>query len=108
MIQACASRVKLHLMVIWQRPKCRFNFPFETCTKTSLHFELIHSKDNTSKYKVQVTTKRNDSRVNNHQRFQLQGWRANCDIQIVIEPEQQREEWMVLADFINTANSDHS
>ena len=77
MIQACASRVKLHLMVIWQRPKCRFNFPFETCTKTSLHFELIHSKDNTSKYKVQVTTKRNDSRVNNHQRFQLQGWRAN-------------------------------
>ena len=25
-----------------------------------------------------------------------------------IEPEQQREEWMVLADFINTANSDHS
>lgn len=85
MIQACASRVKLHLMVIWQRPKCRFNFPFETCTKTSLHFELIHSKDNTSKYKVQVTTKRNDSRVNNHQRFQLQGWRANCDIQIVID-----------------------
>lgn len=66
-------------------PKCRFNFPFETCTKTSLHFELIHSKDNTSKYKVQVTTKRNDSRVNNHQRFQLQGWRANCDIQIVID-----------------------
>ena len=66
-------------------PECRFNFPFETCTKTSLHFELIHSKDNTSKYKVQVTTKRNDSRVNNNQRFQLQGWRANCDIQIVID-----------------------
>ena len=33
-------------------PKCRFNFPYETRSKTSLHFELIHSKDNTSKYKV--------------------------------------------------------
>lgn len=28
---------------------------YETRSKTSLHFELIHSKDNTSKYKVQVT-----------------------------------------------------
>ena len=30
-------------------------------------------------------TKRNDSRLNNHQRCQLQGWRANCDIQVVID-----------------------
>ena len=30
-------------------------------------------------------TKRNDSRLNNHQQLQLQGWRANCDIQVVIE-----------------------
>ena len=30
-------------------------------------------------------TKRNDSRLNNHQRLQLQGWRANCDIQVVID-----------------------
>lgn len=30
-------------------PKC--NFPYETRSKTSLHFELIHSKENTSKYK---------------------------------------------------------
>jgi len=66
-------------------PECRFNFPFETCEKTSLHFEHIHSKDNTSKYRVRVITKRNDHRVNNHQRLQLQGWRANCDIQVVID-----------------------
>lgn len=63
-----------------KQPKRRFKFPFET----SLHFEPIHSKDNTSNYKVEVTTKRNDSRVNNHQCFQLQGWRVNCDIQVVI------------------------
>ena len=30
-------------------------------------------------------TKRNDSRLNNHQQLQLQGWRANCDIQVVID-----------------------
>ena len=65
-------------------PKCRFSFPFEACEKTSLHFEHIHSKDNTSKYRVRVITKRNDHRVNNHQRLQPQGWRANCDFQVVI------------------------
>ena len=30
-------------------------------------------------------TRRNDSRLNNHQQVQLQGWRANCDIQLVID-----------------------
>lgn len=30
-------------------------------------------------------TKRNDSRLNNNQQLQLQGWRANCDIQVVID-----------------------
>ena len=67
------------------QPKCRFNFPIESCNKTSLKFEQINSKDNTYKYKVQVVTKRNDTRLNNHQRLQLQGWRANCDIQVVID-----------------------
>ncbi len=30
-------------------------------------------------------TKRNDSRLNNHQHLQPQEWRANCDIQVVID-----------------------
>ena len=30
-------------------------------------------------------TKRNDSRLNNHQQLQLQGWRANWDIQVIID-----------------------
>ena len=30
-------------------------------------------------------TKRNYSRLNNHQKLELQGWRANCDIQVVID-----------------------
>ena len=68
-----------------KEPKCRFNFPFQHNEKTSLQFELIHSKDNTPKYKIQVVTKRNDSRLNSHQRLQLQGWGANCDIQLVVD-----------------------
>ena len=68
-----------------KEPKCRFNFSFQHNEKTSLQFELIHSKDNTPKYEIQVVTKRNDSRLNSHQRLQLQGWRANCDIQLVVD-----------------------
>lgn len=45
----------------------------------------IHSKDNKNHYTIRVVTKRNDSRLNNHQRLQLQGWRANCDIQVIID-----------------------
>lgn len=65
--------------------KWRFNFPFEPSMTTKLEFEPIHSKDKNCQYKVKVTTKRNDPRLNNHQRVQLQGWRANCDIQVVID-----------------------
>ena len=36
-------------------------------------------------YKAKIVTKRNDSKLNNHQHLQLQGWRANCDIQAVID-----------------------
>ena len=34
---------------------------------------------------MKVITKRNDLRLHNHQHLQLQGWRANCDIQVVID-----------------------
>ena len=65
--------------------KCRFRFPFELCTSTKLEFEAIHTNNKNTHYKAKIITKRNDSRVNNHQRLQLQGWRANCDIQVVID-----------------------
>ena len=65
--------------------RCRFNFPFQPCMTTRLEFEPIHSKDKSTHYKVKIITKRNDPRLNNHQRLQLQGWRANCDIQVVID-----------------------
>ena len=65
--------------------KCRFHFPFDHCAQTKLEFEKINSKGDNVHYRAKIVTKRNDSRLNNHQQLQLQGWRANCDIQVVID-----------------------
>ena len=62
-----------------------FNFPKECCDRTHLEYEKLKSKDNVQHYKVKIVTKRNDDRLNNHQRLQLQGWQANCDIQVIID-----------------------
>lgn len=45
----------------------------------------MRSKDGSLHHKVKVITKRNDTCLNKHQRLQLQGWRANCDIQVIID-----------------------
>ena len=65
--------------------KCRFHFPFDHCPQTKLEFEEIHNKGDNVQYRAKIVAKRNDSRLNNHQQLQLQGWRANCDIQVVID-----------------------
>ena len=65
-------------------PKCRFNFPIDTCSKTRLDFEEVHTKGNEPQYKIRIVTRRNDPCLNNQQ-LQLQSWRANCDIQVVID-----------------------
>ena len=65
--------------------KCRFHFPFHHCSQTKLEFEKIHTSGDNEHYRAKIVTKRNDSRLNNHQHLQLQGWRANCDIQVVID-----------------------
>lgn len=64
---------------------CRFGFPKDCCEKTHLEFKEIHTKDETMKHTVKELTKRNDTHLSNHQRFQLQGWRANCNIQVIID-----------------------
>ena len=64
---------------------CRFKFPFEDCNETCIDFEEINSKKNGKQFRPTIVLKRNDSRVNRHQRLQLQSWRANCDIQPIID-----------------------
>ena len=65
--------------------KCRFGYPIKTCETTHLEFERINLKNGQCRYKAKVVTARNDPRLNQHKRLQLQGWRANCEINIIID-----------------------
>ena len=64
---------------------CRFNFPFDNCQKTRINFEPVHTKSGQPMYKPVIVTKLNDSTSSRHRPLQLQGWRANCDIQITVD-----------------------
>ena len=81
----CSTSYCLRKKSTDSEPTCRFKFPMSVCPKTELQFEQIHTKDGEPHYRAKVVTKRNDTRINNHQQLQLQGWRANCDIQVVID-----------------------
>ena len=50
-----------------------------------LKFEPVHTKDKSVKYKASMVTARNDPRINSHQKIQLVGWRANCDMQVILD-----------------------
>ena len=66
--------------------QCRFNYPFDLCPQTKLVFKPLNWSDGKlPQFKAKIIAKRNDTRLNNHQRIQLQGWRANCDNQLVID-----------------------
>ena len=52
---------------------------------THIEYEKLNSKNGVNSVRPTVVLKRNDSRVNKHQRLQLQAWRANVDIQPIIE-----------------------
>ena len=60
---------------------CRFNFPFQLCTKTHVEYERIHSKSANIKCSPNNVLQRNDLRLNKHNRIHFQEWRANVDIQ---------------------------
>ena len=63
---------------------CRFKYPFDEFAKTHISFTKVNTKDGSEKYRAEIVTARNDPRLNRH-RVQLQGWRANCDISVVID-----------------------
>ena len=81
----CSTKYRLRYDPVKEDLQCRFKYPFDFRDKTKLVFEPVHTKDKTSQFKAKIITKRNDSRLNNHQKIQLQGWRANCDIQVIID-----------------------
>ena len=41
--------------------------------------------DSKNCYGANIIGKRNDKRLNKHLRIQWQGWRANCDIQLIVD-----------------------
>ena len=65
--------------------KCRFHFSFQHRPATKLEFEKVDNSSDCEHYRTEIVTKRNDSQVNNHQQTQLQGWRGNCGLQVVID-----------------------
>ena len=62
-----------------------FNFPIKNCGSTDLECEKVKIKNSTRQYRVKVVTSTYYSRLNRHQLLQLQGWRVNCDINVVID-----------------------
>ncbi len=67
--------------------KCRFHFPFGICPKTKLEFEKVHTSGDNEHYRAKIVTKRNDSRLNNHQQFNsiVQNVDSNTDPRRVIK-----------------------
>ena len=63
---------------------CRFHYPFDINQETYISYTEMPNKGE-KHFKAEVVAQRNDPRVNRHQRIQLHGWRANCDIQLVID-----------------------
>ena len=64
-----------------QEPKCRFDYPRPLQPKSTLTFEKL--SDNT--IRATLTTERNDPRMNTHNRLMLQNWRANVDVQVIVD-----------------------
>ena len=63
---------------------CTFQYPFALESGTYLRYNEVPGKGG-KHFKVEIVAESNNPRVNRHQRIQLQGWYANCDIQLVID-----------------------
>ena len=64
-----------------QQPTCRFGYPKECTDQTDITFEQLPNGD----LRATLTTKRNDPRINSHNRLMLQNWRANVDLQVLVD-----------------------
>ena len=64
--------------------ECRFGFPKPLQEETELSLELVVGK-NTKSVESELQTKRNDQRLNSHNRVMLENWRANVDLQVIVD-----------------------
>ena len=63
--------------------KCRFDYPRPLQAQTTLEFEELSDK----RIRAKVVTKRNDPLINSHNKSLLQFWRANVDVQAIVDIE---------------------
>ena len=82
-----------------QQPTWRFNFPRDCQDETTIYFQLITKAGSDgheltveeitqAQVKATLTTKRNDGRINAHNCVMLQHWRANVDLQAIVDTDQ--------------------
>lgn len=64
-----------------KEPTCRFGYPIEQTPTTTVTFERLSN----GQVKATLTTSRNDPRINSHNRLMLQHWRANVDLQVIVD-----------------------
>ena len=62
--------------------KCRFDYPKEKKEKTEIQF-IECPKSNS--LRAAIVLKRNDESMNMHNRIICQNWRANVDMQIILD-----------------------
>ena len=63
--------------------QCRFDYPRPLKSETKIEFEELPSKRICAK----IVTKRNDPLINSHNKLLLQYWRANVDVQAIVDIE---------------------
>ena len=77
----CSTAYCLRRKAGHQDLKCRFDYPLLEQHTSQINF----SKQPDGIIRATVSTKRNDPRVNSHNRVMLQHWRANVDVQIIVD-----------------------
>ena len=82
-----------------QQPTCRFNFPKNCQDETTIDFQLITKAGSNDRelpveeitqvqVKATLTMNRNDGRINSHNYVMLHHWRANVDLQVIVDTDQ--------------------
>ena len=82
----CLRRKRMDLLA-----ECRFSFPKPLQEETTLEKELVGEKN--KHVESELHTRRNDERLNSHNRVMLENWRANVDLQVIVD-EKARARYM--------------
>ena len=77
----CSSAYCLRQKNVGVPAECRFGFPKGLEEETHFNYELLPHR----KIGAELVTKRNDHRLNSHNRVMLENWRANVDLQVIID-----------------------